>query len=90
MIYKKPYTRKQDCFVILNKLKGKKDLKFKEVKASLKVVAGKTIHRLTQPNKKGFSYQISHKEKLDMIRRELQNILNTDEVQMFLTRFNDV
>lgn len=86
----RPYTRKQDCFVILNKLKEKKDLKFKEVKASLRVVAGKTIHRLTQPNKKGFSYQISHKEKLDMIRRELQNILNTDEVRMFLTRFNDV
>lgn len=90
MIYKKPYTRKQDCFAILDKLKGKKDLKFKEVKSSLRVVAGKTIHRITQPNKKGFSYQVSHKKKQDMIRKELQNILNTDEVRMFLTRFNDV
>lgn len=86
----RPYTRKQDCFAILDKLKRKKDLKFKEVKASLRIVAGKTIHRITQPNKKGFSYQVSHKEKLDMIRRELRNILNTDEVRMFLTRFNDV
>ena len=86
----RPYTRKQDCFAILDKLKGKKDLKFKEIKVSLRVVAGKTIHRITQPNKKGFSYQVSHKEKLDMIRRELRNILNTDEVRMFLTRFNDV
>ena len=86
----RPYSRKQYCFAVLDKFKDKKDLKFKDVKASLRVVAGKTIHKLTQPNKKGFSYQISHKEKLDMIRRELQNILNTDEVRMFLTRFNNV
>ena len=86
----RPYSRKQDCIAVLDKFKEKKDLTFKEVKASLRVVAGKTIHRLTQPNKKGFSYQISHREKLHMIRRELRNILNTDEVRMFLTRFNDV
>ena len=86
----KPYTQKQEFFAVLNKLKEKKDLTFKDVKASLRDVAGKTIHRLIQPNKKGFSYQISHREKLHMIRRELRNILNTDEVRMFLTRFNDV
>ena len=86
----RPYTQKQECFTVLNKLKKKKDLTFKEVKASLRLVAGKTIYKLLEPNKKGFSYQISHKEKLHMIRRELRNILNTDEVRMFLTRFNDV
>ena len=86
----RPYTRKQECFAVLDKFIEKKDLTFKEVKASLRDVAGKTIHRLLQPNKKGFSYQISHREKLHMIRRELRNILDTDEVRMFLTRFNDV
>jgi hypothetical protein len=86
----RPYSRKQDYFAVLDKFKGKKNLKFKDVKASLRVVAGKTIHRLTKPNKKDFSYQIFHKKKLNMIRRELQNILNTDEVRMFLTRFNNI
>lgn len=85
-----PYSPEQDYITVLDKFIEKKDSTFEEVKASLRVVAGKTIHRLTQPNKKGFSYQISHREKLHMIRRELRNILNTDEVRMFLTRFNDV
>ena len=84
------YTSKVTILKILNNIKNNKNLKFKDVSSAFKVIASKSIHDAIKPNKKGYSYQITHKKKLDMIRKELQNILKMDEVNIFLTRFNNI
>lgn len=84
------YTSDVSLLQILNNFKNIKNLKFKDVRSAFKIIASRTVHNAIKPNKKGYSYQISHKKKMNMIRRELKNILKKDEVIVFLTRFNNI